>query len=178
MEFQPDPSEIKRASIPHDALLFNLIGNHIVISAALGGMASHDPELMAIVPLISVGVLSYVFWGNARAQKEGVPLFVRCHWNIAARRARFFLMMLGVLGGVIGLASAAHLYAGMMKELAVALVVGGGVLPVMVTVLVLIIMESDILNHAKNGRVPDWAYRRVTGEDPPKVESTEVTDPA
>ncbi len=43
---------------------------------------------------------------------------------------------------------------GMMQEAAIALVIGVGLLPVMVTVLILVMMESEALHMAKHRRAP------------------------
>jgi hypothetical protein len=48
----------------------------------------------------------------------------------------------------------------MMKEAAIALVAGIGILPVMVTVLVLIIVESDALYNASQAKLPAWVVER------------------
>jgi len=39
---------------------------------------------------------------------------------------------------------------------------GAAILPTMLTVLVLIMMESDALHLARDGRVPDWLVERYT----------------
>lgn len=45
---------------------------------------------------------------------------------------------------------------GLMKEAVYALVGGMGMLPIMVTVLVLILMESDALHQAALHKLPKW----------------------
>ena len=57
-----------------------------------------------------------------------------------------------------------YTYAGAMKELMFALVGGLGLLPMMVMILALTIIESETLNHAGHGFVPDWAKRRFGTE--------------
>jgi hypothetical protein len=58
----------------------------------------------------------------------------------------------------------------MMKEAAIALVAGGGILPVMVTVLVLIIVESDALYHANQAKLPRWVVERFPNPDAVVIE--------
>ena len=48
-----------------------------------------------------------------------------------------------------------YTYLGMMKVAVLALIGGVGILPTMVTVLALIIMESDAMHQAKQGKLPD-----------------------
>jgi hypothetical protein len=156
MQFEVSAEERKKATHPHDILLFNLIGNHILLTAIVGGLANNWPLLWALIPAISVSLLSFLFWRASRSPKLDTP-FVQCHWQVAAKRGRIFLMMLGVLASVSTLAGLAHLYLGLMKEAAYALVGGTGILPVMVTMLVLIIMESDALHQAKHNKAPKCA---------------------
>jgi hypothetical protein len=57
----------------------------------------------------------------------------------------------------------------MMKELVYAFVGGLGILPTLVSVLILIVIESDSLHHARMGTLPKWAQRRyfnVVDESP------------
>jgi len=59
----------------------------------------------------------------------------------------------------------ANQHMAMMKEMVYALIGGLGLLPTLVTVLVLIIVESDSLHHARVGTLPKWARRKYLGED-------------
>jgi hypothetical protein len=64
------------------------------------------------------------------------------------------LLLVMVLGWI------GYAYLGWMKEAVFALVAGTGILPVMVTVLVLIIVESDALYHANQAKLPNWVVER------------------
>jgi len=66
------------------------------------------------------------------------------------------LSLLGWLG---------YAYAGMMKVAVYALVGGMGMLPTMVTVLVLIILESDALHQARHGQLPAWVVQRFPNSE-------------
>jgi hypothetical protein len=100
-----------------------------------------------------------------------------CHWQLCARRSRVFIGMLLLLLLVSALGWAGHVYGGMMKEAVIALVVGAGILPVMVTVLVLIIIESDALYHANQAKLPAWVVERFPNPQA-KVITDDVTAPA
>ena len=54
---------------------------------------------------------------------------------------------------------------GLMREMSYALAGGLGLLPTLVSVLVLVVIESDSLHHAKEGTYPKWARRRFLGEE-------------
>ncbi len=152
-EYDVGHTQVKLAAIPHDIFLFNMIGNHILIQVILGGMAKTFPYLLAIPPLISFTLIWYTLWRAAKSPQWDTP-FIQCHWAVAARRTRTFLVMLTILAGVGLFAAFAHFYMGLMPEAAIALVGGMGLLPVMVTMLILIIMESDALHMAKHKRAP------------------------
>ena len=159
MRFDVSNDQIKRANVPHEIFLTNLIGNHILITVGAGGLAGSYPWVMAIIPAISFSLLGYILW-RANRSKVSDPWYVMCHWQVCARRSRIFLFMLLMLLVFLVLGWAAHTYGGMMKEAVIALVVGTGILPVMVTVLVLVIVESDALYHANQAKLPAWVVER------------------
>lgn len=159
MRFDVSDNESRKAGIPHEIFLTNLIGNHILMAIAAGGVAGSFPWVMAIIPVISFALIGYSLW-RARQARVRDPWFVMCHWQISARRSRLFLLVLLGLMAVAVVAWAAHVFGGVMKEAAIALAIGTGLLPVMVTVLVLILVESDALHQAHQGKLPDWVWER------------------
>ena len=164
MRFEVSHDEIKKANIPHELFLTNLIGNHILMTVGLGGIAGSFPWALALIPTISIGILSYTLW-RARQSFKRDPWYVMCHWQICARRSRIFLLMLGLLLLAVGLGWVGYSYGGMMKEAVWALVAGTGILPVMVTILVLVMVESDALYHANQAKLPDWVVARYPNPD-------------
>jgi hypothetical protein len=173
MQFVISPDEIRRANVPHEIFLTNLIGNHILMTVGAGGVAGSFPWIMAIIPIVSFGLLGYTLWRAHRSLTID-PWYVMCHWQICARRSRIFLAMLILLIAVVALGWAGYTYGGMMKEAVWALVAGTGILPEMATVLVLVIVESDALYHANQAKLPQWVIERypnpdariVAGDDP------------
>ncbi|WPL16600.1 hypothetical protein Thiowin_01567 [Thiorhodovibrio winogradskyi] len=163
--FDISRAEIKRANVPHEIFLTNLIGNHILMAIAAGGIAGSFPWVMALIPAISFMLLGYTLW-RARLSRTRDPWYVMCHWQLCARRSRLFIIMLSLLLVVCVLGWVAYFYAGMMKEAVIALIIGAGILPVMVTVLVLILVESDALYHANQAKLPVWVVERF----PPPVD--------
>ena len=51
-----------------------------------------------------------------------------------------------------------------------ALIGGLGILPVMVTVLVLVLIESEALYHANQAKLPDWVVQRFPNPDAKVIE--------
>jgi hypothetical protein len=174
MRFNISPDQIKKANIPHELFLTNLIANHILLAVAMGGLAGSFPWVMAIIPTISVAILGFTLW-RARRSIGRDPWYVMCHWQVCARRSRIFLVMIGLLLIAVALGWVGYTYGGMMKEAVFALVIGIGILPVMATVLVLIIIESDALYHANQAKLPDWVVARFPNADAEVIEDEPYT---
>ena len=164
MRFDVSRREIRKSNVPHEIFLTNLIGNHILMTVGAGGLAGSFPWLMAIIPLTSFSLLGYTLW-RARRSLTVDTWYVMCHWQVCARRSRIFILMLLMLLLVMTIGWLGYTYLGWMKEAVVALVAGTGILPVMVTVLVLIIIESDALYHANQAKLPGWVVERFPNPD-------------
>ncbi len=157
MKFDIPGEEWKKARIPHEIFLTNMAGNHVLMFISALGMVGSFWQPLAMVPIASLCVLLYTIWRAKQAQKpdSGLSWFVMCHWQIAAKRSWFFIYMLMMMSAVATLGWVGYAYLGMMKIAAYATVGGIGILPTLVTVLILIVMESDALHLAKNCRLPD-----------------------
>lgn len=164
MRFEVSPLEIKKSNVPHEIFLTNLIGNHILMTVGAGGVAGSFPWIMAIIPITSFSLLGFTLW-RARHSRRKDPWYVMCHWQVCAQRSRIFIAMLLMLFVVMALGWLGYAYLGWRKEAVIALVAGTGILPVMVTVLVLIIIESDALYHANQAKLPDWVVKRFPNPD-------------
>jgi hypothetical protein len=147
MKFQITDELAHQAKIPHEILLTNLIGNHILWFVAALGLAGSYWQPLALVPIFSFGTLAYILW-RARRSKRQDDWYVMCHWQICAARSRLFIYMLLLGVVVVVLGWVGYTYYGMMKVAVLALSGGVGLLPVMVTVLILILMESDAMHQA------------------------------
>lgn len=168
-QFEISADESKKAKIPHDLLLINLIFNHIfVFVACLTATVLFDYIL--IVPILSALLLVTVFIGAKRARlnvsQSNTSWYVSAHWQLCARRSLVFLCVLGLLSVVFAL-----LYwvsDGNLRPQHWALA-GASALPVMVTVLVLIVMESEALQQAETGVLPNWVREKFTHNAPMPV---------
>jgi hypothetical protein len=169
MRFEISQDEIKKANVPHEIFLTNLIGNHILMFVATLGTFKSLPWLSALTPSISFALMGYSLWRARRSLKID-PWYVQCHWQVAARRTKIFMTMLIMLGAISALGWAGHVYGGMMKEAVFALIGGVGLLPVMVTMLILILMESDALYHANQCKLPDWVVEKYPNPDAKVIE--------
>ncbi len=171
MQFEVSDEEKRKAKVPHEILLINLIGNHILWFVAALGIVKSFWQPLALVPVVSLSIMAYIFWRGSRSSKVD-SWYVQAHWKICMARSRLFSYMLGLLFLISLLGWLGYSYFGMM-DIAVKAVIGGaGLLPVMVTVLILIVMESDALHQANQGLVPDSYVKR----SPPPDELVAVED--
>jgi len=163
--FEISEDESKAAKWPHELFLINLIFNHILLFVAFLS-ASALQKLVIIVPVFSFIVLVYTLV-RAKRSLTVDSWYVKCHWQLAAKRSRMFIGMLLL----------------MFVAMLVILLISGGqprpqhfafggvtILPTMLTVLALIIMESDAVNLARVGQVPDWLVERYAEGAPSPIE--------
>ena len=155
--------EMKAAKVPHDIFLSNLIMNHILLFTGLATFGQSYMKFLVLVPIISISTISYTFYRAAKVKRDDNE-FIYIHWQIARRWSKSFAIALTLLATVATLGWMANQYLGLMKEAVYALIGGLGILPTLVTVLVLIVIESDSLHHARMGTLPKWAQRRFLGE--------------
>ncbi|MCW9025645.1 MAG: hypothetical protein OQK73_13305 [Gammaproteobacteria bacterium] len=166
MQFDITEEERKQARHPHEIFLINLVTNHILVFIALLGLAKTYPLLLLVTPVISISIMSYLLFRARRSLKTD-SWFQKCHWQLCRQRSRFFIAMLGIMGLVI---------------LAIVLISGGepkpqhyaiggvGILPTLLSVLALIIMESDAMHQAGHGRLPDAIVKRFPNPDARVIE--------
>ncbi len=155
--------ELKAAQLPHQLFLFNMVGNHVLMSViALSN--STVPWLALIVPIVSLLIVGFtLIRGISQANHESE--FIRCHWRMVIKRTKLFMITYALLAIAIGLAWLVH-NSIEIKEMAYAIVVGLGILPTMVLVLVLTVMESESLNKATAGILDDRDREKFLGESP------------
>ena len=160
----PEPSELEMsaAKVPHDIFLSNLIGNHILLFTAISTFGQSYIKFMVLVPILSFLALTYTYYRSSVIKREDSE-FVWAHWQVARRWSRLFFYMLLLLVTVSALGWMGKTYLGMMKEAVYAMIGGLGILPTLVSVLILIVIESDSLHHARVGTLPKWALKRFLG---------------
>ncbi len=154
MLFEVSDEEKKKAKLPHDLFLINLIGNHILTFVATLGLATSWAWPMLIVPIVSFSILGFIIYRGKKSRKND-SWFVMCHWQVALKRSMFFIKMLLAISCIAAFGLYGYTSLGWMKEAVYALIGGVCMLPTMVTTLVLIIMESDALHQAGEGKLPD-----------------------
>jgi len=153
-KYDATPDEIVRAKWPHEIFLINLIFNHILVFASTFGVFSTFPLLVLIVPLTSFAITAYILLKGRRIAAGTETPFVKAHWAVAYRRNQHFLWLLSVTCAVVG---GGYLLAKMMgwsKIATIALLGGVGLLPFMVSLLVLIVLGNDSMYQARHSKMP------------------------
>lgn len=161
MQYEISEAHSKAARHPHEIFLINLITNHILLFVAALGVAGSYPELLLVIPVVSAVITTYLMV-RARASLKRDPWFVKCHWQLAAKRSRLFLIMLGLMAAALLLLLLAS---GGDPEPQHWALGGAAMLPTMVTVLALIVMESDAMHQARHGMIPKWLEERFPATD-------------
>jgi hypothetical protein len=159
MQFEISPEEMAKAKIPHELFLTNLVGNHILWFVASLGIFSSFWQPIALVPIISLSILSYTLL-RARRERRGSSWYVMCHWQVVARRSKVFLGIMLLFAVIASLGWIGYSYFGMKKVAVLAFIGGVGLLPTLVSVLVLIVMESDAMHQASQGKLSEAVYQR------------------
>jgi hypothetical protein len=168
MKFNISDEESRKAKIPHEIFLTNLVANHILWFIASLGMVKDTPQLLAMMPIFSFAFITFILW-RAKKSKTIDSWFVMCHWQIAATRNHIFIIMLLFMLSIALLGWLGITYLDMKDVAAYAIIGGVGILPVMVTVLALIIMESDILHQATLHKLPDGVVEKFRSMEMPEV---------
>ena len=153
MHYDVSEQQRKAAKLPHELFLINLITNHILIFVGMLGIAGSYPWVMLTTPVISVLLLSYIIMRAQQSLRKD-DWYVACHWQLAAFRSKLFIGILLLLALAMG--GILLLVGGDVSKLRPGHYAIGGIamLPTLVSVLVLIVMESDAVHKATMGIVP------------------------
>jgi hypothetical protein len=155
MQFHVSEEDIRAAKWPHDLFLINLIFNHILMFVAFLS-ASSLWQWVILVPIASLLILAYSLW-RAKKSLTVDSWYVKCHWQICHKRSMMFIGMIVLM--LIAMTIILLVSDGNPRPQHIALG-GAAILPTMVMVLVLIIFETEALDDAKKGRVPDSVVKR------------------
>jgi len=170
--FFPIPEPVRRqAKSPHELAMVNLVlFNLLLLIALLGGSFVEADSSLApykvlgvAVPLcISLAIVAYTWVCARRAARDG-PWFPAAHWRLAGTRYRILLIAYLVGTGLIGLGwllAHAQQSAGMQDLMFIALQ-RVAIAPMLITLMVLVMLESGAIYQAQRGEVPDALVKRV-----------------
>ncbi len=153
-QFTISREESDHAKWPHEIFLINLVFNHILVFASTFGVFSTFPWMVAIVPITSFVITGYIIIKAKQVAQGNDSWFVKSHWKIAAQRNRHFLWLLTITCVVIGGGFLLSKAMGWSKIATIALLGGAGLLPFMVSLLILIVLGNVSVHQARNGALP------------------------
>jgi hypothetical protein len=160
--FTISPEEIVRAKWPHEIFLINLVFNHILVFASTFGVFSTFPQMVLIVPITSFVITGYIVIKAKQVARSNETWFVKSHWVIANKRNSHFMKLLTITCTGIGIGLLLSKVMGWSKVATIALLGGVGMLPFMISLLVLIVLGNDSMYQARHGKLP----RRFVEQNP------------
>ncbi|WP_029933535.1 hypothetical protein [Thiomicrospira pelophila] len=89
MQYQITESEAHRAKNPHHIFNLNILLTHLFLSLSVL-KTSGEPLMFALIPLISVMVLSYVYF-HGQKKRQSDTWYVAANWVLAWRRGRILI---------------------------------------------------------------------------------------
>lgn len=153
-KYDAKPDEIVRAKWPHEIFLINLIFNHILVFASTFGVFSTFPAMVLIVPITSFAITTYILVKAGKVEASDETPFVKAHWVVAHKRNKHFMWLLTITCVVMGGGLMLSKLMGWSKITIIALLGGIGLLPFMVSLLVLIVLGNDSLYQARHSKMP------------------------
>lgn len=147
------PEEITRAKWPHEIFLINLVFNHILVFASTFGVFSTFPLMVLIVPVTSFAITGYILVKARQVAAGNETIFVKSHWVVADKRNKHFMWLLSITCVLIGGGFWLSKIMGWSKIATIALLGGVGLLPFMVSLLVLIVLGNDSMYQARHSKI-------------------------
>lgn len=148
------PDEIRRAKWPHEIFLINLVFNHILVFASTFGVYSTFPLMVLVVPTASALITGYIFIEARRIARSDETPLVKAHWAVADKRNKHFMALLIIVVAVCGVGYWLASLAGWSRVTMIAVLGGVGLLPFMVSLLVLIVLGNFSMYEARHNKMP------------------------
>lgn len=164
--YAASPEEITRAKWPHEIFLINLVFNHILVFASTFGVFSTFPLMVLIVPVTSFAITGYILVKAKKIAASDETIFVKSHWVVADKRNKHFMWLLTVTCTLVGGGFWLSKIMGWSKIATIALLGGVGLLPFMVSLLVLIVLGNDSMYQARHSKMA----KGYVVEQPPETE--------
>ncbi len=146
--------EIIRAKWPHELFLINLVFNHILVFASTFGVFTTFPLMVLVVPITSFIITGYLLVKAKKIAAGDETKFVKAHWIVADRRNKHFIWLLSIACVVLGGGFWLSKLMGWSKIATIALLGGAGLLPFMLSLLLLIVLGNDSMYQARHGKFP------------------------
>lgn len=190
MFYAVDEDQRRKGRAPHELAMINLLLFNLLIGVALlaGSMAEPDSLIHKLkwpavaLPLAASLVVMVITWIRAARAAKHAAWFAAAHWRLTAARWRVLLLAYVISAGVVSLAfiggdgdttafeariadlppamQAMERRKAASQDMGAAIWARIGVVPLLLTVMTLIMLESGALYQAGRGEVPDSIANR------------------
>jgi len=164
MDIDTGTEHRNRAKIPHNIFMLNLAVFHLLMTpAAIALDVGRFGLLLPLVLSLATMLFSYVYCRKIDRQQY---LFEYLHWRLALKRYRYLLIAYGItagfllLGGLLTLGTADE----NMQEIMQTVFLRIAIMPVLLTVMVNFYLESNAINLASQGKIPDVILKQYEQE--------------
>jgi hypothetical protein len=156
--------EIVRAKWPHEIFLINLVFNHILVFASTFSVFSTFPLMVLVVPVSSFIITGYIHIKAKQVAAGDETRFVKAHWAVADKRNIQFMWLLAIAVAILGGGFWISQLMAWSKIATIALLGGVGLLPFMVSLLVLIVLGNESMYQARHSKLPKNAVQTAGAE--------------
>ena len=147
-----DDYTARRARLPHELSLFNLVLFHLL--AAPASIVLDIGLFGFLVPLfLSLSFIAFL-WIRALRARQHDAWFVAAHWRLAANRSRILMIGYLIAAAILGFAFVAASGSSKGDIMMVALS-RLAVVPVLITVMICFVLETNAIAQARRGELPD-----------------------
>lgn len=171
MFFEVDEPTRRLAKVPHEVAMVNLLlVNLLLLIALLAGSFVQDDSPFAdyklaavLVPLaLSLGIIAVTLAKSRTSPGDDQSWFAIAHWRLAAGHCKILLIAYGIGAALIGTGWLLSLgqQDPRMQELMFIALQRVAIAPILVSIMVLIMLESGALYQAGRGEVPDRLVER------------------
>lgn len=110
--------------------------------------------MVLIVPITSFIITGYILLKAKKIVASDETVFVKAHWCVADKRNKYFIWLLTITCTLVGGSLMLSKMMMWSKITTIALIGGIGMLPFMVSLLVLIVLGNDSMYQARYSKLP------------------------
>lgn len=155
MKFDVEKSMLNQAKYPHNLFMLNLALFHLLMTPAV--IALNVGLWGILLPLmLSLSVMLFTRVRSNRIDRDS-RVFVFLHWKLALLRYRYLLVSYAVTAGlmIVGWMLSMGTADEHMRNILQTVFIRIAIMPVLIMVMVNFYLESNAINIASSGDVPD-----------------------
>ena len=143
----------KQALVAHNIVMTNLSLFHLLLPI-VAFSTEYTKEIMLFSLVVSIICSMYIAKGATNKSHDS---FVSAHWKMAWRRSRYILISYVVSASVMGLGwlFATSQTDPQMKKILLTTFIPMAIVPTLLTVLIVLVLQTMTMTRAKQGLVPN-----------------------